>query len=427
MTIDSGWVKILKANCPRAFSAKLPTKPDVVFIDGQIKLMKGEWIKTWNQFVEHQFVRTVEAAFDTGAQTVVLGFDNYEHVPTAKAPTQRRRNEKTDVVNFGPEQDLPAIIPESWPQAMRNRAFKNKVVNLVVCNMRRRYQTDNRTLVIDWRGPAEVLGKPREVPPIVLDPLAKRGECDCKAFNYMPMGSLLIISTDGDYLPMGMLQLEIVKHPTAQVFVHRMLTRTSKKRTAMDQKREYEYVHLNSLLVSVANDLNRMERPAEAFAALVAMTGCDFTLGLPRLGPIKIWQARAAIHRNFQLHETDLLLVLAKLYAAHFQKTCGPAARLMAMRLGGVDTPTSERENLTPRIIEEYNTMLSRIQASKLSPSVKQQLWTATRGHAHARNVLWTMLYWSKLHDYPDPVPNGDTIFGYCLGHRGAVGFHGIV
>ena len=423
MTIDSGWVKILKTMAPGSFSHKLPVTPDVVFIDGQIKLMKGEWIKTWQAFLEHQFVRTVEAAFQTGAHTVVLGFDNYDHVPTAKAPTQRRRSAKIEVLQFGHEQDLPPFIPDCWPQAMRNRAFKNKVVNFVVCNMRRLYATGERTLVIDWRGPVEVLGKRRELPPVVLDPQLKRGECDCKAFNYMHMGSLLIISTDGDYVPMGMLQLELASTSAHPIYIHRMLTRLSKKRSEMDKKREFEFVHLNSLLLSVGRELNLMQHPAEVFAALVAMTGCDFTLGLPRLGPVKIWQARAAVHRSFRLHECDVLLVLVKLYAFNFSKICGPSATLMAIRLRQDEGSDANRSHTTPLVVDEYVRVYQKLQASKLTPAVKTQIWSARRTHAHARNVLWTLLYWTRLHDYPDPVSGEGNAYGYCVNPQGAVGF----
>ena len=58
MTIDSGWVKILKNNCPNAFQPNLASpsqKPEVVFIDGQIKLMKAEFINSWNFFSRFNF------------------------------------------------------------------------------------------------------------------------------------------------------------------------------------------------------------------------------------------------------------------------------------------------------------------------------------------------------------------------------------
>ena len=164
MTIDSGWIRILKQNCPNAFADKIPvaSKPHVVFIDGQIKLMKSEKIRTWEQFVRIQFTNTVERAFSTGARVVVLGFDNYLHVPVSKAPTQRKRSSKIETMDFGPDSELPSIIPESWPMAIRNRAFKSKVVRMVCTNLANQYKDidGGRTLVIDWMDKPCVIGAP---------------------------------------------------------------------------------------------------------------------------------------------------------------------------------------------------------------------------------------------------------------------------
>ena len=77
MTIDAGWVKILKTSVPRALAAALPGRADIVFIDGQIKLMKGDFVTTWDAFVQSQFINTIESAFALGAPVVVLGFDDY--------------------------------------------------------------------------------------------------------------------------------------------------------------------------------------------------------------------------------------------------------------------------------------------------------------------------------------------------------------
>ena len=43
MTIHADFVKILKNECPDAFTRTLPAQqaPDTVFIDGQVKLMKA--------------------------------------------------------------------------------------------------------------------------------------------------------------------------------------------------------------------------------------------------------------------------------------------------------------------------------------------------------------------------------------------------
>ena len=50
MTINAEWVSILKSSCPGAFKPTLPVVPVAWFVDGQIKLMKGAWITTWEVF-----------------------------------------------------------------------------------------------------------------------------------------------------------------------------------------------------------------------------------------------------------------------------------------------------------------------------------------------------------------------------------------
>ena len=60
MTIKPDWVKILKTNVLRAFTATPSAFPNIVFIDGQIKLMKGEHVTTWEAFVRQQLVNTIE-------------------------------------------------------------------------------------------------------------------------------------------------------------------------------------------------------------------------------------------------------------------------------------------------------------------------------------------------------------------------------
>ena len=94
MTIQADFLKLLKLECPTAFVDSLPAQhtPSIVFIDGQVKLMKAESVKTWPLFVKVQFYKTIERAFALGAHTVVLGFDDYRYVPTAKNMTQIKRN-----------------------------------------------------------------------------------------------------------------------------------------------------------------------------------------------------------------------------------------------------------------------------------------------------------------------------------------------
>ena len=197
MTIDAGWVKLLKKGAPHAFTARRPFAPAAVFIDGQIKLMKSDAIRTWETFLKYQFLTTIEHAFATGARTVVLGFDDYEFVPTAKSMTQRKRMSAVAAIEFNLEQELPACIPECWPAAIKNRAFKSQVVGFVLRNLRARFRDETeRTLIIDYRGAPEVLGKAVVLPRVFYDADGgvradlRRGECDVKAWAWAELGPL---------------------------------------------------------------------------------------------------------------------------------------------------------------------------------------------------------------------------------------------
>lgn len=89
MTIDSTWLHAFKEELPHAFTKSNPFHHSAVFIDGQIRLMQSppKEPQTWDQFIFRQYARHVGAFLDR-CDTVVLAFDNYEHVPLAKCMTQ---------------------------------------------------------------------------------------------------------------------------------------------------------------------------------------------------------------------------------------------------------------------------------------------------------------------------------------------------
>lgn len=214
MTINSDWVKILKRADGGAFTQRCPTKPYVAFIDGQIKLMCGGHICSWAQFFKSQFVSTIEAAFATGAEVVVLGFDDYMFVPSAKNTTQQKRMRSTPELSFSAADELPPNFPDTWMDCIKNRAFKAKVIAFVLQNVRRHFADETeRTVIIDWKGPPELVGKTVALPALFTDadgaPTAglKRGECDIKAFAWLELGPTLLISTDGDYVPLALTQV----------------------------------------------------------------------------------------------------------------------------------------------------------------------------------------------------------------------------
>ena len=40
----------------------------------------------------------------------------------------------------------------------------------------------------------------------------------------------------------------------------------------------------------------------------------------------------------------------------------------------------------------------------KISQKTKDRIWTDHRVLTHCKNVNWTMQYWTKLKEYPDPL-----------------------
>jgi len=396
MTINSDWVKILKRGTPGAFSARCPSKPRVVFIDGQIKLMCGSYVKTWAQFFTTQFVGTVESAFATGAEVVVLGFDDYAFVPSAKNMTQAKRSRAVPVLAFDEHDELPPSIPECWAECIRNRTFKAKVIAFVLRNMRRHYASEYlRTVVIDWTGPPEIIGRPIALPVLFGSGEAlKRGECDIKAFAWLELGPTLLVSTDGDFVPLALAQIEkqAITHP---VYIHRMLCRTEgpgKRRADGSQKREFEYVDMQKLLAFVGAEFHKVPQPARTFAAMVALTGCDFSMTLPGAGPSKLWQQRCWANSHDITEFAGLLAFVARMYSSVFAKHINTVGL-------GLDSPK------LGDIVRAYDKLSASVKKSHgVAARTKTAFWGGARMQAHVRNSLWTLSYWTEVHAFPDPL-----------------------
>lgn len=112
MTIDSTWLTAFKREVPCAFKPGAPFRYAAVFTDGQIKLMQppARFIQTWDEFISRQFVRHLVRFLEV-ADTAVLAFDNYEHVPVAKCMTQQARRRHVPVAAFGETSPLPCLVP----------------------------------------------------------------------------------------------------------------------------------------------------------------------------------------------------------------------------------------------------------------------------------------------------------------------------
>ena len=412
MTIDSGWVQHLKRECPAAFRPTLSTRPTVWFVDGQIKLMKGEWVNTWELFIQRQFFDTIDRAFEHNASVVVLGFDDYTHVPLCKSMTQRARNVKQAVFSFNEHNEMPRVPPNDWASCMRNRYFKSQVVAMVVRNVQRQYKNHDKTVIIDWMGPPVVLGRAleldgRELPPAVLDPAARRGECDVKALAWSHFGALVVQSTDGDFVPLALVHCE--QYTDRQVFLERIETKisTSAKRTALGTtKRRMEYVCMRELCAHVQSVMKQHTAPCRAFAVLVALTGCDFSQSMPAIGPAKMWGAHALINPLDLESEHGVLGAIASAYQFNFSRHIRTLPQVQIRDAMTTDTARAMYERVASAIRNNV----------AVAQKTKDAIWPAKDATRHARNVLWTLQYWSTLGRWPDPMQEK---FGFSIDAKG--------
>jgi len=400
MTINAEWVSILKSSHPSAFRQSLPVVPVAWFVDGQIKLMKAAWITTWEVFFKMQFVRTIDRALESGAQVVIMGFDDYTHVPACKGMTQRKRNNLAQSFDYDSTKGLPDAPPQDWNAAMRNRTFKVAVIQFVAKNIALHYKSCPKTVIVDWVGVPAVIGRQlqedtRTLPESVVRDTSKRGECDIKAFAWTCWGATMIESTDGDFIPLALLHTS--SDITKSIFLERIETRVSKKRTADGiKKRQMEFVDISSLHAHVQTLLPRQQHPVQALAMLIALTGCDFCNSLPAIGPAKLWAARHA-YRNVDVSsEAGAIAAVCHAYTNAF------STHIASAKAADISSSALSSEHAT----DLYQTTASKIQRSpNISVQTKDRLWTGTHMHNHVRNALWTVLqYWSQLEQYADPV-----------------------
>jgi hypothetical protein len=416
MTIDSGWVQHLKRECPAAFQSTLSTRPTTWFIDGQIKLMKGEWVNTWELFVQRQFFDTIDRAFEHNASVVVLGFDDYTHVPLCKSMTQRARNVKQAVFTFNENMTLPPKPPDDWASCMRNRYFKSLVVAMLVRNVQRRYEAHEKTVIIDWMGPPIVLGRAldrdgRVLPPAVLDPDARRGECDIKALAWSTFGALVVQSTDGDFVPLALLLCEA--HADRHVFLERIETKisTTGKRSAFGAtKRRMEFVCMRQLCTHVQRAMKQHAEPCRAFAVLIALTGCDFSQSMPAIGPAKMWTAHSLMHKLDLASEHGILSAITLSYQLNFSKSIRTIPYAQIRDTTDIDASKAAYESVADAIVKN----------TAIAQKTKNAMWSAKDATRHARNVMWTLEYWSTLERWPDPM---QVKFGFAVDAAGHCSF----
>jgi len=347
MTIDSTWLSAFKEEIPCAFTPDRPFKPKAVFVDGQIRLMQGvvEGVQTWDDYIYKQFVRPLRAFLDN-SDVVVLAFDNYMHVPKAKCMTQVKRRRNIPVIPFGEHAELPCMVPDSvhWMQCIANRAFKTRVIDLVLLRLPSLLLTGRpewKRLIIDYQKPVEFwMGPEGRMMREAIPEFEAMGEADVKFTRYGDRyGSLLVDSIDGDSIPIALMHHELRCRqggPIPKVCVYRMelnqhsdkgekrkkpdsewvgqrdvvdkkdktaeeesgqftLVEDKKKKESESKrpKRKYEYVDIWKLIFGLKEAIHqsngRVKLPLHdghemgMLISLISLTGTDFSRNLPQI------------------------------------------------------------------------------------------------------------------------------------------------
>jgi hypothetical protein len=195
-------------------------------------------------------------------------------------------------------------------------------------------------------------------------------------------------------------------------------------------KREYEFVNISIMYKFLSsgtrpifyNPMTGLEEaqnnPIEIISALTSLTGCDFCMNLPKIGPTTIWKYRMLIVNADMQNTQGLLTYLILLYREIFKKHLKPqliSEIKSKIERGGGDGVYSA--------VQVYTEVYESLQKSKLSPSVKASLFTPARLLAHVKNVQWTVSYWRDLHFYKEPL-EGD--FGYVVKNGKKIEYEGL-
>ena len=154
-----------------------------------------------------------------------------------------------------------------------------------------------------------------------------------------------------------------------------------------------EYVDVNQIYNFLKKELN-IECPGKLLACMIATTGCDFTMSLPQIGPVRLWNNRHAL-RNVTLSvPADYLYLVYRVYVDMF------ITKLNVRRMN--------KQCDIETLMQEYTELCDMIAKSQTLPMrTKTSIWKTDRVVSHSKNTLWTIEYWTHLHEFPEPL-SGD-------------------
>ena len=332
MTIHTKWMELLRTEASDAFfHGELTSAVDAGFIDGQIKLMKPESVRTWADFIYAKFTSTINRHFlQYGCKTVILAFDDKRYVPRAKAITQGKRREGVNIIDFSETDILPTDLPELWKESIMNPWFKHRVIDLICTNVPRLISPPNNCrFVVDWETTTEYLYTDSEVKATNIESRFTIGEADIKFTRWMrdlecPM---LVEATDGDYIPIA-LGLKTAGYTRSVVILK-----------AWNEQTGAEFVHVDAIHSFLVERFRRAGGRGELwwevklFILLLGLSGTDFTRNLPLISPQRIWGALPLVVRTFAMAGPTRVdmergkRVVELLYSEAFPKHIDPFSR----------------------------------------------------------------------------------------------------
>ena len=252
---------------------------------------------------------------------VVLAFDDYSLVPKAKAITQAARRARLVPLEFDEGDPLPEFPPDPWTAAMINRTFKARVIQLVVEALPTilRAPGAGSALIVDWKGGTCSKWEWMEDGTIQCSEMPREpaGEADIKFSRWATrLGvSMGAEATDGDFVPIALMS------SVGHLFVLRNEVNGEKPQDNCGGGsiggRQHEWVDIDLLRKGLIDCMAIKSQSIEPLIVLIAMTGTDFSRGLPWVGPkrlIKVLGIFSIARRSLtEDHQIDPLTCLDQL------------------------------------------------------------------------------------------------------------------
>ena len=115
----------------------------------------------WDHLITRNFFFPIKRYFDppadtrgnkpTGVKVVVLAFDDYKYVSSAKSITQANRSKKVAEFKFDERQYLEPRVPVDYNDRLRNRDYKRRVIDCIINNLPKMLNLKGgRSFIVDY-------------------------------------------------------------------------------------------------------------------------------------------------------------------------------------------------------------------------------------------------------------------------------------